>query len=51
MTREFAIAYLMDLGWNKYGAEAIVDQLIEDQIFDGLTTPELKDISDDYMDR
>ena len=51
MTKEFAIAYLMDLGWNKYGAEAIVDQIIEDIGLDDLTILELKSISDDYMDR
>ncbi len=51
MTREFAIAFLMDQGWNRAGAEVIVDQLIEDGMFEGITTPELKSLSDDYMDR
>ena len=51
MTREFAIAFLMDQGWNRAGAEAIVDTAIEDGTFERMSTLELKDLSDDYMDR
>lgn len=51
MTREFAIAFLMDQGWNRAGAEAIVDTAIDDGTFEGMTTVELKNLSDDYMDR
>ena len=51
MYREFAIAFLMDQGWNKDGAEVIVDTAIKDGIFEGMTTVELKNLSDDYMDR
>lgn len=51
MTREFAIAFLMDQGWNRAGAEVIVDTAIEGGTFEQMTTTELKDLSDDYIDR
>lgn len=51
MTREFAIAFLMDQGWNRVGAEVIVDTAIEGGTFERMTTTKLKDLSDDYMDR
>ena len=51
MTREFAIAFLMDQGWNRAGAEVIVDTAIDDGTFEQMTTIELKSLSDDYMDR
>lgn len=49
--REFAIAFLMGLGWDRTGAEAIVDTAIEDGAFERMDVLELKRLSDDYMDR
>ena len=51
MTREFAINFLMGLGWDRTGAEAIVDTTIEDGTFEHMDTLELERLSDDYMDR
>jgi len=48
---DFAVSYLMSLGWNKDGAEAIADALEEDCALDGIMTEELEEVSDDYKDR
>ena len=50
MTKDVAIEYLMSLGWNRYGAEAIVDE-IETSELAKMTCEQLKKISDDYISR
>ena len=49
MNREKAIKFLMNLGWNKDGAEAIVDTALEDRV--ELTEEKLNKLHEDYMDR
>ena len=49
MNREKAIEFLMNLGWNKYGAEAIVDTALEDGV--ELTGEKLNELHEDYADR
>lgn len=49
MNREKAIEFLMDLGWNEYGAEAIVDTALEDGV--KLTEEKLNKLHEDYTDR
>lgn len=51
MTKRFAIAFLMNQGWNKDGAEVIVNTAIEDGDFENMTIEDLKSLSNDYMDR
>ena len=51
MERQIAIDFFKSLGWNQYGAEVIVDTLIEDGMFEDISFDELKRISDDYADR
>ena len=50
MTKDVAIEYLMSLGWNRYGAEAIVDEINEYEL-PHITFKQLKKISDDYISR
>jgi hypothetical protein len=50
MSREKAIEFLMSLGWDFVGAEAIIDEL-ESAELDVMTETELKALSDDYIDR
>ena len=49
MNRKKAIEFLMNLGWNKYGAEAIVDTALEDGV--ELTEEKLNELHEDYADR
>ena len=49
MNRNTAIEFLMKLGWNFYGAAAIVDTAIEDGI--KLTEEKIKELHEDYIDR
>lgn len=50
MTADVAIDYLMSLGWNRYGAEIIVDEINEYEL-PYMTFKQLKKISDDYISR
>ena len=47
--KEEAIRFLMELGWNLYGAEAIVETALEDGV--ELTEEKLKSLSENYKDR
>ena len=51
MTKEYAMNFLMNLGWNENGADAIVEQLIEDEMLEEMTDDSLKSLSGDYIDR
>ena len=49
----FTTAYniLRGRGWDSYGAIAIVQQLIDDDMLNYMTEEELIALSDDYADR
>lgn len=49
MTRERAEQILLELGWNTYGAEEIIDGIGED--LESMTENDIKALSEDYMDR
>ena len=49
MDRETAIKFLINLGWNLYGAEAIVDAALEDGV--ELNEEKLRELHEDYVDR
>lgn len=51
MNETRAMEILMEMGWDEIGAEEIILQLKEDEMFDGMTEDELRQISEDYMDR
>ena len=51
MKEQQAKEFLMELGWNKYGAKAIVDEIIQEGNLADMTFEELKKISDDYSHR
>lgn len=51
MTREQAMSILERIGWNTYGAEAIVGTAIDDGTFENMTEAELRKLSEDYADR
>lgn len=47
--KEEAIRFLTEIGWNYYGAEAIVETALEDGV--ELSEEKLKSLSEDYKDR
>jgi hypothetical protein len=49
MTREEAIEMVMDMGDNRYGAEEIVDTMIEQGI--ALTEESIRQVTEDTWDR
>ena len=49
MDKKTAIEFLIKLGWNFYGAEAIVDAALEDGV--ELNEEKLKELHEDYVDR
>lgn len=51
MTKTKALETLKNDGWNKNGALAIIDALIDDGMLENITEKELLDISEDYKDR
>ena len=52
MSKNVAVTVLVAKhGWDYVGAEAIVDKLIEDGLFKGITVPELLRVSEDCRDR
>ncbi len=47
-----AVVYLMSLGWNRDGAEAIIDTILEyGGDLEQMTLEELEGVSEDYKDR
>lgn len=51
MTYNRAIEILLGRGWDKDGAEAIVNTLVEDGMLDSTTEDGLISLSNDYADR
>ena len=52
LTNDLAMETLKIQGWNKEGAEAIIDTLISDGIaLEDMTIADLIRLSDDYKDR
>lgn len=51
LTYDRAIEILLGRGWDKDGAEAIVNTLVEDGMLDSTTEDSLIALSDDYADR
>ena len=49
MSREEAIRMVMDMGDNRYGAEAIVDTMLEQDI--ALTEESIRRVAEDTWDR
>ena len=46
-----AMEILMEMGWDETGAEEIILQLKDDEMFYDMTEDELRQVSEDYMDR